>query len=357
MRTPLYNTHVASEGRMVEFGGFELPVQYESTGIKAEHTAVRESVGMFDVSHMGEFLLSGPDAEKELNHLVTNQVAGMPDGKVLYSLLCNEDGGIVDDLLIYKRAENSYLIVVNASNTEKDFEWMKSHLIYDVTLENISPEIGQIAVQGPKAIDVITRIFPDAARLHNYTFFETKYEDSWCVVSRTGYTGEDGFEVYVNASKVTDLWNLLLKKGEPEGIIPCGLGARDTLRFEAGMPLYGHELTDNTPANEVGLNFAIKMDKGDFIGREAIANHISSYCRRGIKLLAKGIAREGSPVYQGSRQVGYVTSGNFSVTNGVALAMVRVQKGVEGKIEVELRGKRLPAEFVRLPFITKQNNK
>jgi aminomethyltransferase len=357
MKTPLYETHVALEGRMVEFGGFELPVQYENTGIKAEHTAVRTGVGVFDVSHMGELLMSGPDAEKQLNRLVTNQVAGMPNGKVLYSLMCNEDGGIVDDLLIYKRDENSYLIVVNASNIEKDFEWMKSHLEFDVKFENISAAVGQIAVQGPKAVDVVTRLFPDAAKLHNYTFFETKYEGGWCVVSRTGYTGEDGFELYVDADKVVDLWNLVLKTGKPEGIVPCGLGARDTLRFEAGMPLYGHELGDSIPANEVGLNFAIKLDKGDFVGREAIINHTASYCRRGIKMLAKGIAREGSPVYQGTRNVGYVTSGNFSVTNGVPLAMVRVQKGVEGKIEVELRGKRLPAEFVRLPFITKQNNK
>ena len=301
------------------------------------------------------FSASGP--EKAINYLVTNQVAGLPKGKVLYSLMCNEDGGIVDDLLIYKRDENSYLIVVNASNTDKDFEWMKSHIDFDVKFENISSQIGQIAVQGPKAVDVVRRLFPDVVKLHNYTFYETEYEGKWCVVSRTGYTGEDGFELYVDADKVVDLWNQVLNAGKPEGIVPCGLGARDTLRFEAGMPLYGHELTESTPANEVGLNFAIKMDKGDFVGREAIRNHTASSCRRGLKLLAKGIAREGSPVYQGTRLVGYVTSGNFSVTNGVALAMVRVQKGVEGNVEVELRGKRLPAEFVRLPFITKQNNK
>ncbi len=357
MRTPLFDTHVASEGRIVEFGGFELPVQYEKTGIKAEHTAVRESVGMFDVSHMGEFLMSGPDAESELNYLVSNQVVGLPVGKVLYSLLCNENGGIVDDLLIYKRAENSYLIVVNASNTEKDFEWMKSHLRKSVKFENISNKIGQIAVQGPKAVDVVRRLYPDVDKLHNYTFFETEYEGGWCVVSRTGYTGEDGFELYVEADKVVKLWNLLLETGKPEGLIPCGLGARDTLRFEAGMPLYGHELKDNYPANEVGLNFAIKMDKGDFIGREAIANHVAGFCRRGIKLLGKGIAREGSAVYQGSRQLGIVTSGNFSVTNGCALAMVRIFKGIEGNVEVEVRGKRFEAEFVKLPFIAKQNNK
>lgn len=357
MRTPLYDIHVASNGRIVEFGGFELPVQYESTGIKAEHTAVRESVGMFDVSHMGEFLMSGANAESELNYLVSNQIVGLPNGKVLYSLMCNESGGIVDDLLIYKRAENSYLIVVNAANIDKDFNWMKSHLRKEVTFENISSKIGQIAVQGPKAIDVIKRLFPDADTLHNYTFLETEYEGGWCVLSRTGYTGEDGFEVYVEADKVVDLWKLLIETGKPEGIIPCGLGARDTLRFEAGMPLYGHELRDNIPANEVGLNFAIKMDKGDFVGREAITNHVAAFCRRGIRLLGKGIAREGSPVYQGVRQIGVVSSGNFSVTNGVALAMVRVMKGIEGNVEVDIRGKRFPAEFVKLPFIAKQNNK
>ncbi|MGL5318569.1 MAG: glycine cleavage system aminomethyltransferase GcvT [Bacteroidales bacterium] len=357
-RTSLYDAHLRHGGKIVEFAGWELPIQYEKTGIITEHNAVRNAAGLFDVSHMGEFMVEGPGAISSINHLITNDVTVMQPGGVIYSLMCNESGGVVDDLLVYKFTDTSFLLVVNAANIDKDYQWVEEHLLPETTLKNISSEVGQIALQGPIAEEVLTQILPKESHpSKNYTFVETELEGVKCILSRTGYTGEDGFEIYCEPSKIEVIFEKLLAVGAPMGVVPCGLGCRDTLRFEAGMPLYGHELGDSIPANEVGLGFCIKMAKADFIGKAALEAHTAKYIRRGVILVDKGIAREHALVYKDGREVGYVTTGTFSPTNNVAMAMVRVEKGLDAPVEIEVRNRRLKADFIKLPFIQKNNNK
>lgn len=356
-RTSLYNAHVKHGGKIVEFAGYELPIQYE-TGIITEHNAVRNAAGLFDVSHMGEFMVEGSGAIETINNLITNDVALMTPGGVIYSLMCNEKGGVVDDLLVYKFTDTRFLLVVNAANIAKDYKWVEEHLLTNTTLKDISEEVGQIALQGPKSEEVLSKLLPvEQQPSKNYTFVETKILGVDCILSRTGYTGEDGFEIYCDPSKIEPIFEALLKAGEKDGVIPCGLGCRDTLRFEAGMPLYGHELSDTIPANEVGLSFCIKMSKPQFIGKDALESHPAKYIRRGVILTDKGIAREHALVFKEGREVGYVTTGTFSPTNNVAMAMVRVEKGLDSPVEIEVRNKRLKADFIKLPFIQKNNNK
>ena len=267
-RTPLYETHVRLGGRIVEFGGFEMPVQYP-TGVIKEHMAVREACGLFDVSHMGEVLMEGPDAVKNLNHLLTNDYTEMEDGQARYSPMCNEQGGTVDDLIVYRVSDNHYFIVVNASNREKDVAWIQAHVSGDVKVTDVSDSWGQIALQGPKAEAILSRLTAPE------NIPEKSYHALWnrdvggicCIVSRTGYTGSDGFELYVPADQTAALWDLLMETGKDDGLIPCGLGARDTLRLEASMPLYGHELSDTISPLTAGLGYFVKMDKPDFIGK------------------------------------------------------------------------------------------
>ena len=270
LKTPLYDMHVKYKGKIVPFAGYLLPVQYEK-GVIAEHMAVREQCGLFDVSHMGEILLSGPDALKNVNMLLTNDYTVMEDGTARYSPMCNEAGGVVDDLIVYKIKDNSYFIVVNASNKDKDYQWMKDHVSGDVELKDISGQVGQLALQGPKALDVLKKVAdPDAIPDKYYTFKKDCCIDGIpCIISKTGYTGEDGVEIYMAGNDAPRLWELLLEAGREEGLIPCGLGARDTLRLEASMPLYGHEMDDTITPKEAGLGIFVKMDKEDFIGKKA----------------------------------------------------------------------------------------
>ena len=354
-RTALYENHVAHGGKIVEFAGYELPVQYEA-GVITEHMTVRTKVGIFDVSHMGEVVVKGKNAEEALNKIVTNDIRGMYDGQVRYSLLPNEKGGAVDDILIYRVNGECFLIVVNASNADKDAAWISSHLPGDVCFENISDKVSQIALQGPLAETVLKKILDEQFIPKKYSSFtkETLVMGIKCLVSRTGYTGESGFELYCGNQDAPALFELLLKTGKEEGILPCGLGARDTLRLEAAMPLYGHELEEDIPVNEVGLGFAIKMAKEDFIGKKAIESHEPEYVRVGAKIVDRGIAREHTDVYCGSEKVGIVTSGTHAPYLGYPIAMLRIKKEFADKpLEADVRGRRLKLEIVPLPFYKK----
>jgi aminomethyltransferase len=351
--TPLFAEHEALGATMVPFGGFIMPIQYPK-GILTEHKAVREKAGLFDVSHMGELTLSGPDALANLNRLISNDFTDLEIGKIRYGVLVREDGTAVDDLLVYKRNIEDYLIVVNASNTDKDDAYFQAHLKGQFTYANVSSSFGQIALQGPMS-EFILRLLTDQIPQAYYSFIDqVNFNGIPTLISRTGYTGEDGFELYCASENTVVLWNTLLKSGTPYGLEPCGLGARDTLRLEAGMPLYGHELDDHTTPIEAGLKFFTKLDKPDFIATEALSQSPKKR-RIGLRLIDRGIAREGSELYFNGQPVGRVTSGTMSPTLGVAIAMGYVHPDVftETCFEIDVRGRRLKAEKVKLPFYKK----
>lgn len=354
--TPLYESHLFAEGKLVPFAGYLLPVQYP-TGTIAEHMAVRTAAGLFDVSHMGEFRLTGPDALPNLQRLLTNQMEGMHDGQARYSPMCNDAGGVVDDLLVYRFREDSYLLVVNAANRQKDKDFIARHLTGDCAFLDHSDRVAQLALQGPKAPDILARLAsPDSIPQKYYHFVEKGVVAGIpCVVAHTGYTGETGFEFYCDPEDAPALWDILLMSGEQDGLIPCGLGARDTLRLEAAMPLYGHEMDETVTPLEAGLGFAVKLHKKeDFIGKQALLNLGEPKRRRiGLYLTARGIAREGDPVLQDGRIVGRVTSGTFCPYLKRAAAMALVDRAAAesgAPLEVDVRGKKIPAERTALPF-------
>lgn len=346
-RTPFYEILVRHGARMVDFAGYEMPVQF-SKGIIAEHKAVRERVGLFDVSHMGELFLKGETAFDTIQALCTNDLCGMDIGRVRYTLVTNDNAGIVDDILVYRMGEIEYLLVVNAGNSDKMAAWVSERLLTGTEMENQSANTCQLALQGPCAVDMINEIFLSGnIPEKNYTFTIVELFGERVILSRTGYTGEDGFELYFAPSLAEKVFNLLLETGEKYGLELCGLGARDTLRLEAGMPLYGHEMNEETPANEIGLNFFIK-DKS-FTAREKLVE--PKFKRIGLKLIDRGIAREGAKVYSDGREIGYVSSGTHSPTLGYAIAMARVEIGFTGSTaQIDVRGKMLLAEVVPLPF-------
>lgn len=363
-KTPLYECHLKAGGKMVPFAGYLLPVQYE-TGVIAEHMAVRTSAGLFDVSHMGEVLLKGKDALSNMQRLVTNDCGIMYDGQVKYSPMCNEDGGVVDDLLVYRKREDEYLIVVNAANRQKDVEWMKKHLIGGVECIDISEDIAQLALQGPKSKEILCKLTKEELLPVKYYSFTENVPIAGvnCLVSRTGYTGEDGFELYCSKEEATGLWETILEVGNDtrEGlnnhdriVIPCGLGARDTLRLEAAMPLYGHEMDDTISPLETGLSFAVKLEKEEFIGKAGILSRgTPQLARVGLNITGRGIAREGCPVYLGDQLIGKTTSGTHCPYLGRPVAMALLPENyskIETQVEVEVRGRRITAEVVALPF-------
>jgi aminomethyltransferase len=350
-RTPLYDWHTAHGGRIVEFGGWDMPVQY--TTITNEHNAVRTAAGLFDISHMGRLSFAGPDALDLIQHVYTNNAATMKDGQVRYGLVCNTAGGIRDDVLVY-RWPYGWAMVVNASNREKIVGWLHEHKggrnvqITDQTLDTC-----MVAVQGPKALEISRGLTDaDAEKLAYYYATPTRYQGNNCVVSRTGYTGEDGIEIMVGKKVAVQLWEDLLKRGAK----PCGLGARDTLRLEAAMPLYGHELGEEIDPLQAGLSWAVKLDKGDFIGRDALLKRQADKTlpvRVGLELEGKRIAREGAEVTADGKAVGRVTSGTFSPTLQKALAMAYVvpSHAAAGTAPaVDVRGKAEAAKVVPLPF-------
>jgi aminomethyltransferase len=358
LKTPLYDCHVACGGKIVPFAGYLLPVQYE-TGVIAEHTAVRTKAGLFDVSHMGETLFSGKDALANIQKLVTNDCAGMYDGQARYSPMCNEAGGVIDDLIVYRLAEERYMIVVNAANRQKDVAWMREHLFGDVQFRDSSDETAQIALQGPKSLEILQKLAaPESIPAKYYSCVEHGTVAGFpCIVSKTGYTGEDGFELYCAPQDAPALWNTLLEAGKGCGLIPCGLGARDTLRLEAAMPLYGHEMDDTISPLETGLGFAVKMQKPDFIGKKALEEKGTPKIKRvGIQMTGRGIAREHCDVYLGEKQIGHTTSGTFCPHIGYAAAMALVDADsaeLDTEVLVDIRGRKVEAKIVKLPFYKK----
>lgn len=360
-RTALYEEHVRLGGRMVDFGGWELPVQY--TGVMDEHTACRTACGLFDVSHMGEVHVEGPEAEAFLNYLVSNNVTKIAIGQAQYTLLCNEQGGLVDDLIIYRRATERYLVVVNASNTAKDFAWMQrihSQKKWNCSLTNESAKYTQIAIQGQKAQEILQAITSTPlAPIKTYWFAEgTVLGGIPAILARTGYTGEDGFEVYVPWEKGPEVWRALIEAGQPKGLKPVGLGARDTLRLEMKYSLYGHELSDETNPLEAGLGWVTKLDKGDFVGRAPIAALKEKGLQKslvGIRLTERGIPRQGYAVYtaDGTAQIGVLTSGTQSPSTKAAIGIAYValpHAAVGTKLTVDIRGAKVAAEVVPTPF-------
>ena len=358
-KTPLYETHLAYKGKMVPFAGYILPVQYE-TGVVKEHMAVRTACGLFDVSHMGEILCKGPDALKNLNWLLTNDYTVMADGQARYSPMCNEAGGVVDDLIVYKVRDELYFIVVNAANKDKDFAWMEAHQIGDVEFEDISDQVAQLALQGPKALEILRKLTREEDIPEKYYTFKLQgnVKGISCMISKTGYTGEEGVELYCAPADAPALWEALMEAGKEEGLIPCGLGARDTLRLEAAMPLYGHEMDEEVTPLETGLGFAVKMSKEDFIGKKALEEAGEPGRKRvGLKVSGRGIIREEQPVYLEEEKIGTTTSGTHCPYLGypVAMALVDAAYATEGTlVNVEVRGRMVEAQMVPLPFYKKK---
>ncbi|MDR1472434.1 MAG: glycine cleavage system aminomethyltransferase GcvT [Synergistaceae bacterium] len=357
LKTPLYDAHVRCGGRIVPFAGYLLPVQYR--GVIAEHMAVREACGLFDVSHMGEVVYEGPDALANLQRTMTNDFSGMAPGRVRYSLMCNEDGGAVDDLVVCKHGEEKYLVVVNAANRSKDVEWMRRHAFGDVTIRDISDDVAQVALQGPRSRAVLSRVVPpEGIPERYYTFVDgAEIRGARCLVSRTGYTGELGYEIYMGNGDAMRVWEALMEAGADLGLVPAGLGARDTLRLEAGMPLYGHEMDEGVTPFEAGLGFGVSMEKGGFVGRAALEKGAPERLRVGLRITGRGIARGGEAVYLGGDVVGRVTSGTHCPYLGrpAAMAMLASAHTAEGtELEVDVRGRRVSAEVCALPFYKRQ---
>lgn len=350
-KTPLYERHEELGGKIVPFAGYLLPVQYPA-GVIAEHKAVREAVGLFDVSHMGEALLEGPDAVANLDRILTNRFGDLKVGGARYAIMLYENGGAIDDLIVYRRGEDRFLLVLNAANKDKDVEWLAGHVSGDVKFTDISDHLAQVALQGPDAKAVLTKLVSEEKLPAKYYTFTDNVEVAGvnCLVSRTGYTGEFGYELYMPPEGAVAVWDALLAAGA----VPCGLGARDTLRLEAAMPLYGHELSAEIDPITAGLDFAVKLDKDDFIGKAALAARgAPSKVRVGLKVTGRGIVREHEPVYVGEAQVGETTSGTHCPTLGVGCAMAyldRAHSQVGTAVEVEVRGRRVAAEVVPLPF-------
>lgn len=354
--TCLHGSHLALGARMSPFAGFDMPIQYSS--ITEEHLAVRNNVGMFDVSHMGEIFVSGPDAERFVNHVFTNDIRPMAPGQVLYGMMLYPDGGTVDDLLVYKEyAAGHYLLVVNASNIEKDFRWLKDHSDgFDVKITNDSENWGQIALQGPAAEDTLLKVIgyaSDAAKLPFYTFKDFEDAGMRVIISRTGYTGEDGFEIYAAPGLIVKYWDALLDAG----VVPCGLGCRDTLRFEAGLPLYGDELSPEISPVVAGFSMFCKLDKDEFIGKEAVADQKANGTDKklvGIEIQDKAVPRAGYPVELGDgTEVGVVTTGYHSISldKSICFALVdREHSALDTPLSIRIRKRVFPGKVVKKRF-------
>jgi aminomethyltransferase len=359
-KTPLNSAHRRLGGRMVEFGGWDMPVQYPA-GTMTEHLRTRTRAGLFDVSHMGEIDVRGADAIAFVNRLTSNDATKLIDGQAQYSALTTPEGTVIDDLLVYRFAADHLLLVVNAGTTEKDWDWIASHRGNEnVELSNVSAEYCQIAVQGPDALSILQQLTAvPLADIKYYHFTEGEVDDVPAIVSRTGYTGEDGFEVYAAADKAEQIWNKILdagKFGAEDGVLPCGLAARNTLRLEAGMCLYGHEIDETTTLLEANLGWICKLNKGDFIGCERLTKQKEEGIKRrlvGFEVTDRGIARDGQDVLIDGKRVGQVTSGSPApfLKKNIGMAYVPVEFANEGRaIEIDVRGRAVGAEIVPLPF-------
>jgi aminomethyltransferase len=351
VRTALYEQHVAAGARMVEFAGYMLPIYYQS--IVAEHNHVRNSAGLFDVSHMGEFLVSGPGALATIERLLTNRVSTLSPGGVRLSFMCYETGGVVDDLLVY-RLDDGYMLVVNGSNRRKDFDWIKGRLEHGTEFIDVSDETALIAIQGPASEDVLAPIAGgDVSGMGYYRFDRMEAAGHTVLVSRTGYTGEDGFEVYSDTRQAPEIWSALMESGRGVGVRPAGLGARDTLRLEMGYCLYGNDIDQNRTPVEAGLMWITKLDKGDFVGRDAIRRmQEEGPAQRlvGFELIERGIPRQHQGIYSGGKRVGEVTSGTFSPSLEKGIGLGYLAADVSGDIEIDMRGRMVGARTTSLPF-------
>ncbi len=366
LRTPLNAVHRELGGRMVDFGGWDMPVQYPA-GVIEEHNRTRTACGLFDVSHMGEIWVRGRGAIGFVNRLTTNDVAQLVDGQAHYSALTNEKGGVVDDLLVYRFGPEDLLLVVNAGTTEKDWQWITSQNTDsdDVELQNASSEYCQIAVQGPNALGIVEKLTDtDVSAIKYYHFEKGQFDGVDSIISRTGYTGEDGFEIYAEAEAAEQLWKKILETGNfgsDGGILPCGLAARNTLRLESGMSLYGHELSDDITPLEAGLGWIVKLKKGEFIGSAALASQKDAGLQRkiaGFEMTEPGIARDDCDVYIDDQKVGYVTSGSPApyLKKNIGLAFLPPEfANVGQEIRIDVRGKHLKAKVVSVPFYKRQN--
>lgn len=358
-KTCLYDKHVEMGALMSPFAGFDMPIQY--TNIVDEHQAVRNACGVFDVSHMGEVLVTGPDAERYINHIFTNDVKDIPNGKILYGMMCYENGGVVDDLLVYKMGENNFFIVINAANIDKDVAWMNQQAqSFEVSLQHQSDDYGQLAVQGPESEKVMETVLNLACKeLTFYTCKTLEVNGETIIVSRTGYTGEDGFEIYGSHDFIREAWDKLMAAG----VKPCGLGCRDTLRFEVGLPLYGDELSADISPIMAGLGFFVKLDKEEFIGKEALIKQKTEgvdYKLVGIELADKAIPRHGYAVLKDGEQVGEVTTGYhaISVDKSVCMALVKTEYAkLDTELEIQIRKKTFPGKVVKKKFYEKHYKK
>lgn len=356
LRTPLYDWHVAHGARMVDFAGWAMPLQYSS--IVEEHQAVRERAGLFDVAHMGRFMFTGPDAMSFLDHLVTNDLTRLKVGQVRYALICNRAGGVLDDVLTYRLDSGTWMLVVNASNRRKIADWIEHHMEgYMVSVVDETRDRFMLALQGPRAVEVLAPLVDaDIAAMPYYTARFAQVAGTPGIVSRTGYTGEDGYEVIVESIAAAMVWERIFERGRGVGLLPCGLGCRDTLRLEAAMPLYGHEMDETIDPLTAGLSFGVRLNAREFIGRAAIAaaaDNPNRPRRVGLELAGKRIAREGALLYSGGEVVGRVTSGTFSPTLQKSIAMGYLPphlSAVGTEVEVDVRGKRERARVVPLPF-------
>ncbi|HVN85579.1 MAG TPA: glycine cleavage system aminomethyltransferase GcvT [Candidatus Binatia bacterium] len=353
-RTPLHDAHAALGARFVEFGGWEMPVQY--SGIIDEHTAVRTRAGLFDVSHMGEIEIAGPAAFDTCQQLTVNDVARLHDGEAQYSLLCLPNGGVVDDIMVHRLAVDRYLFCVNASNADGDFGWMHEHR-GNAAVINRSNDFALLALQGPRATAILARLTTlPLDRIAPFGFAEGEITGQHALVAHTGYTGEDGWEIYCAPDRVRIVWDRLLEVGAKDGLVPCGLGARDTLRLERCLPLYGHELTTETTPLEAGLGWVVRLNKGEFIGGDALREQKRRGLARklvGFELTEAGIPRQGYPIVDDGNVIGCVTSGTKSPTLGKAIGLGYVpaaSANVGTKLAIEIRGRRVAAVTVQLPF-------
>ncbi len=356
-RTPLYEQHLALGARIVEFSGWEMPVQYSS--ILEEHHAVRTKAGLFDVSHMGEFKVEGDDTLAFLQYLVPNDVARLAIHQALYTQLCLPTGGVIDDLLIYRLAEHHYMLVVNAGNIARDFEWVKgqSTHFHNVSVIDQSDTTALLALQGPAALSILQPLTQiDLAAIRYYHCAAAPVDGVNCIISRTGYTGEDGFELYCASVDVPGLWNALLAAGKSQGLLPTGLGARDTLRLESGLCLYGHELDEQTNPLEARLGWTVKLNKGSFIGRDPLLQTKEQGPQKlliGIEMRERGIPRGGYAIYDEEQRIGTLTSGapGPSVGKNIGMGYVEAAHAIVGNaVQIDIRGKLIAAQIVALPF-------
>jgi aminomethyltransferase len=354
-RTPLYDRHVAAGARMVDFAGWEMPVQY--LGVIDEHRTVRTAAGLFDVSHMGEIRVRGDGAEAYVQRMTPNDVSTLEPGRAHYSAFLTPEGTFIDDLLVYRVAADEFMIVVNASNAPGDFAWAQSQPHVGVAVEDVSDDYALLALQGPRALDILRPLTTtplDSIRYYHFASGEVAGRPA--ILSRTGYTGEDGFELFVGPGDAVEVWDALLAAGASAGLAPAGLGARDTLRLEAGMALYGHEIDRETTPWDAGLGWIVKLDRGEFVGRDAlVAARERGPARRlvGYEVDARGIARQGHEIHADGRKIGAVTSGTFSPTFEKALGMAYVESAYAAPgtpIEIDVRGRALAAHVVKLPF-------